>query len=192
MRIALFFGSFNPIHIGHLAIANYTVAETMTEQVWFVVSPHNPFKNKANLLPEYQRLELVNRSIANDDRFRASQIEFTMPMPSYTIDTVIRLQEKYPHATFSILMGSDQLPSFHQWKNPEQLVQLVNFMVYPRPGFNEIPSSGLTSQFHWMDAPLMDISSSYIRKAIKKGLDVRHFMHHKAWEFLSEMSFYKR
>lgn len=191
MNIGLFFGSFNPIHVGHLAIANYVVEYTHLDELWFIVSPQSPFKNKASLLPEYHRLELVNRAIGDDIRFRASNFEFNLPQPSYTIDTIIRLQEKYPDSRFSILMGSDQLPSFHKWKNPAELKELVDFLVYPRPGSaNHDLLSDLG--FQRIDAPMMEISSSFIRQAILEGKDVRHFLHQEVWKYISEMNFYRR
>ena len=191
MKTGLFFGSFNPIHIGHLAIANYVVEFTDIQEVWFVVSPLNPFKKKEALLSEYHRLELVNRAIGDDARFKASNFEFSLPQPNYTIDTVIRLQEKHPERAFTILMGADQLPSFHKWKNPEELKAIVNFLVYPRPGAGEHPLLQ-DSRFIAIDAPVMEISSSFIRKSVKEGLDVRHFLHHDVWKYMTEMNFYSK
>lgn len=189
MHVGLFFGSFNPVHIGHMAIANYLAEFGKTEQIWFVVSPLNPFKKKASLLPEYQRLELVNRAIGDDLRFRASNIEFALPQPSYTIDTIIYLKETYPDYHFSIIMGSDQLAGFHKWKNPEQLQKLVDFIVYPRPDTkqHELLNS---PHFELIEAPLMDISSSFIRQSIQNKHDVRHFLHKNVWEYIQEMNFY--
>lgn len=190
MHIGLFFGSFNPIHIGHLAIANYMVEFGPIDQLWFVVSPLNPFKNKTSLLPEYQRLELVNRAIENDIRFKASNIEFKLPQPSYTIDTLIYLKELHPEYQFSMIMGSDQLASFHKWKNPDQLKKQIHFYVYPRPGIqhHELLES---PEFELIQAPMMEISSSFIRNAIKGKKDVRHFLHQNVWNYTEEMGFYK-
>ncbi len=191
MRVGLFFGSFNPIHIGHLAIANYMIEFSSLKQIWFVVSPQNPFKNKANLLSEYHRLELVNRAIGDDHRFRASSIEFKLPQPSYTIDTIAYLKEKHPDHDFRIIMGVDQLASFHKWKNPDELRTQIGFTVYPRPGFthHELLDS---KEFELIDAPLMEISSSFIRNAIKEGKDVKHFVHPAAWKYIDEMGFYTK
>lgn len=190
MQIGLFFGSFNPIHIGHLAIANYMVEFSKIEQVWFVVSPQNPFKNKAHLLGEYHRLELVNRAIENDSRFKASSIEFKLPKPSYTIDTITYIKERNPNHDLRLIMGADQLPSFHKWKNPEQLVKEIGFSVYPRPGIekHELLES---PEFEMVNAPLMEISSSFIRNSIKQGKDVKYFLHPHVWNYLTEMNFYK-
>jgi len=190
MQVGLFFGSFNPIHIGHLAIANYMVSFTDLDEVWFVISPLNPFKKKAKLLAEYHRFELVSRAIEQDDRLNASNIEFNLPKPSFTIDTIAYLKEKHPNVDFTLIMGADQLPSLHKWKNPDQLIKEVNFMVYPRPGFDHHPLSD-QAEFTCVDAPLLEISASFIRKAIANGKDVRHFLHAKVWEYVEEMNFYK-
>lgn len=189
MKIGLFFGSFNPIHIGHLAIANFMVEYGDLEQIWFIVSPLNPFKKKANLLPEYQRLELVNRAIADDTRFKGSNIEFKLPQPSYTIDTITYLKEQHPDHDFTLIMGADQLGSFHKWKNPESLKETINFKVYPRPGFDhhELLDS---PDFELIDAPIMEVSASFIRKSIKEGKDVRHFLHQEVWQYIAEMNFF--
>lgn len=190
MKIGLFFGSFNPLHIGHLAIANYAVEYGGISQVWFVVSPLNPFKNKSDLLPEYQRAELVNRAIDHDLRFRVNTIEFKLPQPSYTIDTIIYLKEQYPNHQFTILMGADQLSSFHKWKNPDQLKALCHFLIYPRPGFQSHPLLD-EKGFNLLDAPQMEISASFIRQSIKEGKDVRYFLHPEVWKYMVEMNFYK-
>lgn len=192
LKVGLYFGSYNPIHIGHLAIANYMVEFTEIDQLWFVVSPQNPFKKKENLLADYHRLELVNRAIDDDERFRASNIEFNLPKPSYTIDTLTYLKERHPNYSFYILMGSDNLENFHKWKNSEIILENYGVIVYPRPGYelSKIPEHKNIAVA--TDAPLMEISSSFIRNAIKEGKDVRHFMPQKAWEYLDEMNFYRR
>jgi nicotinate-nucleotide adenylyltransferase len=189
MKIGLFFGSFNPIHIGHMAIANYIVEYTDMEQLWFVISPQNPFKKRMTLLADHHRLELVERAIAGDDRFRASDIEFKMPVPSYTIDTLAWLGERFPSHQFVIIMGSDGLPGFPQWKNAAALQQQYRRYVYPRPGY----AVDLSEQenLEVVDAPLMEISSSFIRKAIGEGKDIRHFIPPAAWQYLDEMNFYR-
>ncbi len=191
LKIGLYFGSYNPVHIGHLAIANYMVEFTGIDQLWFVVSPQNPFKKKENLLEDYHRLELVERAIGNDDRFRASNIEFTLPKPSYTIDTLTYLQERHPNYNFSIMMGSDNLENFHKWKNSEIILENYGIIVYPRPGMEleKIPVHKNIMLAN--DAPLMEISSSFIRNAIKNGKDIRHFVPQKAWEYMDIMNFYK-
>ncbi len=192
LKIGLYFGSYNPIHIGHLAIANYLVEFTDIEQLWFVVSPQNPFKRKENLLADYHRLELINQAIESDDRFRVSNIEFNLPKPSYTIDTLTYLHERFPDYSFVILMGSDNLESFPKWKNFEMIIENYSVIVYPRPGFDlsKIPVHKNISVAE--GAPLMEISSSFIRDSIKAGKDIRHFMPQKAWKYLDEMNFYRK
>ncbi|HZL12340.1 MAG TPA: nicotinate (nicotinamide) nucleotide adenylyltransferase [Prolixibacteraceae bacterium] len=191
IKTGLYFGSFNPIHIGHMAIANYMVEYTEIDQLWFVVSPQNPLKKKKTLLDDYQRLELVNRSIGDDLRFRASKVEFSLPKPSYTIDTLAYMSDKYPTHQFFILMGSDNLDSIHKWKNAEVLLDNYDIIVYPRPGFNpEIAKKYPRVQV--ANAPLMAISSTFIRESIKAGKDVRHFLPYRTWDYLSQMNFYKK
>jgi nicotinate-nucleotide adenylyltransferase len=173
-----------------MAIANYMVENTEMDQLWFVVSPQNPFKQRKTLLADHHRLELVERAIGDDDRFRASDIEFKMPIPSYTIDTLTWLSEKNPAVKFSIIMGSDGLPAFSKWKNAPEIVRNYRRYVYPRPGYHV--DAGDHENLVVVDAPLMDISSSFIRKSIAEGKDVRHFLPPGAWEYLDEMNFYKR
>ena len=138
LRIGLFFGSFNPVHIGHLAIANYLVEFGNIDQLWFVVSPHNPHKKKENLLHDYDRLEMMQIAIRNEHRFRVCDVEFRLPKPSYTIDTLTHLSEKYPDHSFSIIMGSDNIVNFHRWKNYDQILKNYGILVYPRPGIDQI------------------------------------------------------
>lgn len=192
LKIGLYFGSYNPIHIGHLAIANYVVEYTDVDQLWFVVSPQNPHKNKKNLLADYHRLELVRRAIDDDNRFRASNIEFNLPKPSYTVDTLAYLKDQYPAYDFVILMGSDNLESFHKWKNYETILENYGVIVYPRPGFNRENVQVNNNIVIADGAPLMEISASFIRKAIKNDKDVRHFLPLKTWEYLEEMNFYRK
>ena len=186
----LFFGSFNPIHIGHLAIANYMVSFSPMQQIWFVVSPQSPFKKQQNLLNNYQRLELVNLAIEDDDRFRGSDIEFQLPTPSYTIDTLTYLKEKYPNRDFAIIMGADNLFHFHKWKNFEQIRDNFQIYVYPRPGIKEADCP-VFDNLHWVDSPIMEISSSFIREAIKQKKDIRFFLHPNVWKYIDEMNFYR-
>lgn len=191
-KIGLYFGSYNPIHIGHLAIANYMVEYTNIDQLWFVVSPQNPFKKKNSLLDNYQRLELVNRAIDGDERFLASNIEFNMPKPSYTVDTLAYLSERYPSCKFKILMGSDNLETFHKWKNFESIVENYGVIVYPRPGFDKSKVREHKNITIAEGALLMEISSSFIREAIREGKDVRHFLPPKTWEYVDEMNFFRK
>ena len=190
MKVGLFFGSYNPIHIGHLAIANYMVEYGPINQLWFVVTPHNPLKNKNNLLDDYQRFELVNRAIGNDYRFRASDIEFRLPKPSYTVNTLAYLKEKYPTYEFYLIMGADNYVTMKKWKNWEILIRDFHFLVYPRPGYDH-SSIDLGNNFEIIDAPNIEISSTFIRGAIAKGKDIRHFLPHKVYEYIDEMGFYR-
>lgn len=191
MHIGLFFGSFNPIHVGHMVLANYMASFTDLEQVWFVVSPHNPLKEKASLLNQNQRLHMVNLAIGDNDRLKSSNIEFSLPQPSYTINTLAHLKEKYPKHQFSLIMGEDNLESFSKWKNYEEILKNHKLYVYPRPNCNSEelkahPNVVMT------EAPLMEISSTMIRKAIKDKKDVSFFVPQAVWQYLDEMSFYKK
>lgn len=192
LKVGLYFGSYNPIHIGHLAIANYMVEYTNIDQLWFVVSPQNPFKKKANLLDDYQRLELAHLAVKGDDRLRASNIEFNLSKPSFTIDTLAYLKDQHPDYDFVILMGSDNLESFHKWKNYETIVENYGVIVYPRTGIDKTKVQSHKNITIAEGVPLMEISSSFIRKAINEGKDVRHFLPQKSWEYLDEMNFYKK
>lgn len=192
LKVGLYFGSYNPIHIGHLAIANYMVEFTGIDQLWFVVSPQSPHKKKNNLLDDYQRLEMVHRAVEGDDRLRASNIEFNLPKPSYTVDTLAYLKDQHPNYDFVILMGSDNLENFHKWKNFESIVENYGIIVYPRPGFDASKVQEHKNIAVAGEAPLMEISSSFIRRAIHDGKDVRHFLPPKTWEYLEEMNFYRK
>lgn len=187
----LYFGSFNPIHIGHLAIANYLVEFSEIDQLWFVVSPHNPHKKKANLLNDYDRLELAHRAVGDDTRLKVTDIEFYLPKPSYTVDTLAYLKDRHPGHQFKILMGSDNLENFHKWKNYETIVENYGVIVYPRPGFDKTKLISHKNIIVAENAPLMEISSSFIRNAVKEGKDVRHFLPPKVWEYMDEMGFYR-
>ena len=189
MKIGLFFGSFNPIHIGHKVIASYLVDFTDLDKVMFVVSPQNPLKQKISLLDQYHRLQIIRAEIEDNSNLEVSDIEFDMPKPSYTIDTLVRLKEKYPENDYSIIMGSDNLQNFHKWKNYEQILEDYSVYVYPRPGY-EI--SGSHKNIHLIEGvPQMEISSSFIRKAIKEGKDISYLMPEKAWIYMDEMNFYR-
>lgn len=190
-KIGLFFGSFNPIHIGHTAIANYMLEYSDLSEIWFVVSPHNPLKEKKTLLDDYQRLEMVQMAIEDDFRFRASDIEFRLPQPSYTIDTLTYLHEKHPNHQFCLIVGGDNLSSFHKWKNYQTILDYYPLYVYARPGFKKEDFSA-KGEIHFFEAPQMDISSSFIRKAIFEGKDVRHFLSPKVWAHMREWHFYEK
>jgi nicotinate-nucleotide adenylyltransferase len=196
-KIGLFFGSFNPIHIGHLAIAGYMTEFTQLEQVWFVVSPHNPLKKKESLLEDHQRLYMAQLAIGDNDHLKASDIEFKLPVPSYTIDTLAYLEEKFPQHKFLLVMGEDNLYTLHKWKNVEELIVNNQIIVYPRP-YTPRPESALLDQvllkakIQWAKAPLMDISGTFIRSGIKKGKNMSYYLAPPVWKYIEEMHFYEK
>jgi len=191
MITGLYFGSFNPVHIGHLAIANFMVEFSELEQLWFVVSPQNPLKERKSLLKDYHRLEMVRLAVEDDDRFRASDIEFKLPTPSYTIDTLTYLEELNPGREFQLVMGGDGLRTFHKWKHAKLIVEKYHRLIYPRPGTDLEMASRLPNAT-LVDAPMMEISSSFIRQAIKEGKDVRHLVPARAYNYMREMHFYEK
>lgn len=191
MKTGLYFGSFNPIHIGHMAIANYIVEYTDLDEIWFVVSPQNPLKKNNSLLPDYQRLELVYLSINDDPRFKACDIEFSMPKPSYTIDTITYLKEKYPDKKFSVIMGADNIKTIHKWKNYQNILSDNHIIVYPRPGFLN-DNKNVETNIEFVDAPLIEISSSFIREAFKNKKNVKFFLPEKVYAFIEKMNYYKK
>ncbi len=190
-KTGLFFGSFNPIHVGHTIVAGYMREFTDLDQVWFVVSPQNPLKDKDSLLADHHRLMLVKTAIEDDSGFGVTDIEFKMPRPSYTIDTLTWLSEKYPDREFVLVAGSDILDSFHRWKNYEVLLEFYSVYIYQRPGYNSAVFKDHPS-IRFFDAPLMDISSSFIRMAIAAGKDVRYMLPHRVWDYINEMHFYEK
>lgn len=188
MHIGLYFGSFNPIHIGHLIIANHIVEHTEIDKVWFIVSPQNPLKDAGTLLNEYSRLHLVELAIKDDSRFRASNVEFRLPKPSFTIDTLTYLTEKFPLEKFSVIIGSDSWQNIHRWKNFEQLIASYSFIIYNRPGFEVKEKHG--ADITIMDAPLLDISSTYIRKQIKEKRSVRYMLPEAVHQYIEGNQYY--
>ncbi|MBP6286667.1 MAG: nicotinate-nucleotide adenylyltransferase [Ferruginibacter sp.] len=172
MKIGLYFGSFNPVHIGHLIIASHAVNETDLNQVWFVVSPQNPFKQSSSLLNEYHRLHLIKSAIDGENGLRASNVEFSLPRPSYTIDTLAYLKEKFPTYDFSLLMGSDGFKNLDKWKNFENIIKNHPIYIYKRPGFEITETHG--AKINILEtAPLLEISSTKIRELIKKRKSIR-------------------
>jgi len=189
MNIGLYFGSFNPIHIGHLIIGNHVANHANMQQVWFVVSPQNPLKPSGVLLNEYHRLHLVQLAIEGNFQFKAVDFEFKLPRPSYTIDTLTYLTEKYPQHQFSIIMGSDSFQNLPRWKNFEGLVQGYSFIIYERPGFKVENDYGAKLQI--LKAPLLEISATDIRHAIKEGQSVRYLLPEKVQEEIERTGYYK-
>jgi nicotinate-nucleotide adenylyltransferase len=190
--IGLYFGTFNPIHIGHLAIANYLAENSDLDEIWMVVTPHNPHKKKKTLLDDYQRLHMVHLATDDYDRIKASNIEFGLPQPSYTVNTLAHLSEKYPDKDFTLIMGEDNLKSLHKWKNYQVILEDYSIIVYPRVSLGNVPEQFKNhSKISKIDAPIMEISSTMIRNGIKEGKDLRYFMHHQVQEYVEEMHFYK-
>ena len=192
MKIGLYFGSFNPIHIGHLVIANHMAEYSDLDQIWFVVTPHNPFKKKSSLLDNYQRLEMVYQATKDYIKLRPSDIEFGLPQPNYTVNTLAHLEEKYPDHEFALIMGEDNLKSFHKWKNYQVILENHHIYVYPR-----ISDSKVETQFdghekiHLVNAPIMQLSSTFIRQAIKDGKNIEPMLPKNVWKYLDEMNFYR-
>ena len=191
MKIGLYFGSFNPIHIGHLIIANHVANSTDLQQVWFVVSPQNPLKRSASLLNEYHRLHLVRLAVEGEARLKASDIEFKLPKPSYTVDTLAYLQEKYPREEFSIIMGSDSFQNLAKWKNHTWLLQHYPIYVYRRPEHEKLPSYPGAKYVEIVDAPLLPISSTEIRSKLKKGQTVRYLLPDTVLEEIEKSGYYR-
>lgn len=192
-KIGLFFGSFNPIHIGHLILGNYILENSDMEELWFVVSPQNPFKDKKSLLKDHNRLDMVQLAIKNYPKMRASNVEFSLPTPSYTIDTLTYLQEKYPDYSFSLIMGEDNLGSLHKWKNYELLLKNHQIIVYPRI-FGEDKKNQNYLQHEnisLIKAPVIELSATEIRNMIKEGKNVRPMLPPEVFEYLDGSSFYK-
>lgn len=190
-HIGLFFGSFNPIHIGHLIIAEYMADRTDLKQIWFVVSPHNPLKAQASLANDYDRLHMVQLAIEDNPKLKASNIEFSLPKPSYTIDTMAYLHEKYPEHQFSLIMGSDNLESIHKWKNYELLLQRYPIHIYKRPGSENLDNS-LNADIHLHDVPLLYISSTFIRRQIAQGHSIRYMVPESVYQYLDGSRLYRQ
>ncbi|MDD2982782.1 MAG: nicotinate (nicotinamide) nucleotide adenylyltransferase [Crocinitomicaceae bacterium] len=204
MKVGLYFGTFNPIHVGHLVIANYMADYTDLDQVWLMVTPQNPLKEKSSLLADYHRLALVRVAIEDNENLRVSDIEFKLPKPNYTATTLAYLKEKYPNNEFSLIMGEDNLRTFHKWYNHKQILDNHQLFVYPRvltlQEEEEVQDIGnrfenLLDQnpnVHFcQDAPVMKVSSSFVRNAIKDGKDVRYLLTEPVEKYIQEMNFYK-
>ncbi len=191
-KTGLFFGSFNPIHIGHLIIANHIVEHTDIDEVWLVVTPHNPLKKKTTLLNDFQRLSMVRLATENYPKIKASNIEFNLPQPNYTINTLTVLQEKYPNKKFILLMGEDNLASLPKWKNYEAILAYYQIYVYPRIHQKTVPDY-LTAHasIKKIKAPIIEISATQIRQYIKQGKNVRPLLPPEIFKYIEEMHFYK-
>ena len=189
IKIGLFFGSFNPFHIGHKVIGAHMVQHTDLDKVWYVVSPQNPQKEKKSLLNQYHRMQIIQREIEDHNDLDVSDIEFNLPIPSYTIDTLVNISEKYPSYSFSLIMGEDNIVSLPKWKNYKEILDNYSIYVYPRNGSFEKKIH--KNIFYIEDVPLIDVSASFIRNSIKSGKDVSSLLPEKAWKYIDEMNFYK-
>ena len=191
MKTGLFFGSFNPVHIGHMIIANHMIQYTDLKEIWMVVSPHNPLKSKASLAKDSDRLHLVQLAIDDNPHIKASNIEFSLPVPSYTIDTLIHLQEKYPKREFCLIMGGDSVESLPKWKNYELLLQNYDIYVYERPGYNTTLAEDNPRIKIVKDVPMMDISATFIRNAIRDKKSIQYLVPEKVFDYLDGSQMYK-
>ena len=191
MKIGLYFGTYNPVHIGHMAIAGYFSEFTDLDMVWMVVTPHNPHKPAGSLLQDHHRFEMVRRAIGDYKNLKPSKIEFTLPKPSFTVNTLAHIQEQHPEHEFCLIMGSDNLMTFKKWKNWEEILKHYNLYVYPRPNYDggELMHH---EKVHVVGAPLMEISSSFIRKAIQNKNDIRFMLPESVYQYIDEMNFYKK
>ena len=190
-KTGLLFGSFNPIHVGHLILANYMAEFTDLDEVWLVVSPQNPLKEKKSLLADYHRLALVRLAIEDHQHLGVSDMEFKMPKPSYTIDTLTYIQEKYPERSFVLIGGTDIFTHFHKWKNYDELLSQYHFYVYPRPGYGLGSFENHAAITCW-EAPQLEISSSFIRKGIRLKKDMSFWMPDEVYQYIKEMHFYEK
>ena len=190
-KIGLYFGTFNPMHIGHLIIANHMVENSDLDEIWMVVTPHNPFKKKSSLLDNHERFEMIYRATANYQKIKPSDIEFHLPQPNYTVHTLAHVSDMYPNKKFCLIMGEDNLKSLHKWKNYETILEHHHIYVYPR-----IADGTMDDQFknhakiHKVEAPIVQISSTMIRKAIKNKKNTQPLLPKEVWEYIDEMNFY--
>lgn len=194
MKIGLYFGTFNPIHVGHLIIANHLAQYSDLDEIWMVVTPHNPLKKKSGLLEDYHRLEMVHLATQNYPRIRPSDIEFNLPQPNYTITTLAHLQEKFPKDQFALIMGEDNLKSLSKWKNYEVILERYPIYVYPRISdeVSQLPPNIDLSRVQVIEAPVIEISSTAIRQGIKDSKDVRPLLDSEVWKYIHHNLFYKK
>ena len=193
MKIGLYFGTFNPIHVGHLIIANHMAEHSNLEQIWMVVTPHNPLKQKNTLLDDYQRLHLVFLATEDYPKIKPSDIEFKLSQPNYTVNTLSHLKDKFPQHEFSLIMGEDNLNSFHKWKNYEFILNNHDIYVYPRLNSEEIEEQFVNhSKIHRVGAPVIELSSTFIRENIKTKKNVQPLLPNKVWEYIDHNNFYRK
>jgi nicotinate-nucleotide adenylyltransferase len=203
MKIGLYFGTFNPIHVGHLIIANHMAEHSDLDQIWMVVTPHNPHKKKSTLLDDYHRLHMVHLATEDYPKIKPSDIEFKLSQPNYTVNTLVHLEEKYPNNEFSLIMGEDNLKSLHKWKNYEVILQNHDIYVYPRLEAKGRTGEAISSEaenlelknhpkIHIIDAPVVEISSTFIRNNLKEGKNIQPLLPAKVWEYIDHNIFYKK
>lgn len=193
MKIGLYFGTFNPIHVGHLIIANHMAEYSDLDQIWMVVTPHNPLKKKDTLLDDYQRLHLVNLATEDYPKIKPSDIEFKLPQPNYTVNTLAHLQDKFPTYEFSLIMGEDNLNSFHKWKNHDIILKNHEVYVYPRLNAGLIDNQFVNHpKIHKINSPIVEISSTFIRENIKNKKNIQPLLSEKVWEYINHNNFYKK
>ncbi len=193
MKVGLYFGTFNPIHVGHLIIANHIVENSDLDQLWMVVTPHNPLKKKSGLLADYHRLQMVHLATEDYDKIIPSDIEFKLPQPNYTVNTLAHLQEKFPQHEFSLIMGEDNLKSLKKWKNFELILNDYHLYVYPRISTDEVPEEFLNHpNIHQVNAPIIELSSTFIRNSIKEQKNIKPMLDAKVWEYINHNLFYKK
>ncbi len=192
-NIGLYFGTFNPIHVGHLIIANHLVEHSDLDEIWFVITPHSPFKKKSSLLDNHHRYEMVEIATKNYDHINPSDIEFKLPQPNYTVHTLAYISDKYPNKKFNIIMGEDNLKGFHKWKNYDVILEDYNIYVYPRISEGKIENQFQNHpKIHKVDAPIIGISSTMIRNGIKNKKDIRPLLDKDVFKYIDEMNFYKK
>lgn len=191
IRTGIFGGTFNPIHLGHLALANYLCEENWVDELWFLITPQNPFKQEQTLLDNHLRMKMVEAAIADYPRFKASDFEFTLPRPSYTVTTLQKLSETYPDREFVLIIGADNWAAFDKWKSPEEILRNHRILVYPRPGY-EINPHELPTQVKAVNTPLLEISSTFIRESIASGKDIRYFLHPEVYRFIKQHQLYNK
>ncbi|MBT5288897.1 MAG: nicotinate-nucleotide adenylyltransferase [Flavobacterium sp.] len=193
MKVGLYFGTFNPIHVGHIIIANHLVEYSDLDEVWMVVTPHNPHKKKSSLLANHHRFELVYLALQKYTKIKPSDIEFKLPQPNYTVNTLAHINEKYPQHEFSLIMGEDNLKSFHKWKNYDVILENHTIYCYPRISNGEIKSKFENHpKIHKIDAPIIEISATLIRQGIKNNKNVAPMLSVETWKYIDEMNFYRK
>lgn len=192
-KVGLYFGTFNPIHVGHLIIANHLAEFTDLDEVWLVITPQNPFKKNSNLLANHHRYQMVFRATEKYDSIKVSKIEFDLPKPNYTTKTLMLLEEKYSNIKFNLIIGEDNLVSFNKWKNYNFILEQYELYICPRINKKPVPEEFTNHPgINWTNTPIIEISSTYIRDSIKKGKNYKPLLPIEVWQYIDEMNFYKK